>query len=555
MTARFTQFGMPVAGMPVPKLFRESDRLIGDLELSPLQNFFVVTRKEWLSNPPSFEHLAGKRFLLLAPALGNTMEWPISDVTQTPRPYPTFGWCDAHLSNTARWTGARVEAVAWGCRPSLTHYLYRAYPKVHCVSNQHNSCLKAWTKKGIRCNVKALVEELTRMGVRQGAYDGVISWLDEAVPLADEIANELNVPSDRRYMTPEARAAYLPTNKHAQRMTLKNAGFSGNVPFTVLTSLADADAAAEIVGFPSFLKPIAGAGMSAGVNSHLLSGRIDSRAVLKQWLSSASGSLPHTSMASSTLLTDHWQDTQTWILEGFLDGPEVFAETVMRRGQVVAVSLRATKEPSRCRGKVEETDVSCVSSWHVPALLTKQMTAHCEAKAADAARALGLLNGVFGIQMVADKSKGCAFLEANLRPHMWPMLFDASVQLYFQSHLWLYSTLSLVIASGGDPDPHMYMRTPAPFRLDAACSGGGSNPVNQLLYLHDWFDKSNRTLAGLGLNSRGCKVIMTPLSQEILGRTHDKGEQGDNASLARVQRLHAKQRRRDRSWRQGSHPT
>ena len=57
------------------------------------------------------------------------------------------------------------------------------------------------------------------------------------------------------------------------------------------------------------------------------------------------------------------------------------------------------------------TGVSCTFAPRVARPWTPQK--------ADAVSALGLGNGVFGLQLVVDASLGCTLLEANLRPHGW----------------------------------------------------------------------------------------------------------------------------------------
>ena len=170
--------------------------------------------------------------------------------------------------------------------------------------------------------------------------------------------------------------------------------------------------AAKSVGFPLFMKPEAGAGMSAGVAARLMSGRIDNMQQLEAQAKRLwDGEDPETEA--------EWDRHQRWagtakskgnralIMERFLSGPEIFAETVAMNGKLVVVSFRASKVPRRASDPMH-----LASEWHWPAMLSAADHGRCRATVEAAVGALGLQNGVFGLQLVLDPSLGCVFLEA-----------------------------------------------------------------------------------------------------------------------------------------------
>ena len=115
------------------------------------------------------------------------------------------------------------------------------------------------------------------------------------------------------------------------------------------------------------------------------------------------------------------------LLEPHLQGAEVFAETIVSRGAVMRVSFRALKLPL----PPNASEAEGVAVWQWPAVLSPTQKQACELVVLDACAALDLRNGVFGLQLVLDEATegGCALLEVNLRPHMWPTLFEPAIQV------------------------------------------------------------------------------------------------------------------------------
>ena len=289
--------------------------------------------------------------------------------------------------------------------------------------------------------------------------DGVLSWYDGLVPLADNVATLLGVPSGRRHLgagapPPEnklaARAILL---KHKGRLSLPEKALA----FARIRTPSEAiSAVRRTVGFPCFLKPSSGAGGSAGKVPHLLSGRVDSEAQLRK------------------AARAHERASSVAILERYLEGPEVYAECVVHQGKALAVSLRAAVSPELLQTSARPY------TWEWPAMLSQKDHARCTAVAAEVLQALDVLNGVYGVQLIVDKILGCSFVELNMRPTNWPSLHDATFQLMFMRDVWLYSVCALMAAIGQDPSPYMLLSTAPPLQLSMKCAGGWRKQLNYL---------------------------------------------------------------------------
>ena len=179
---------------------------------------------------------------------------------------------------------------------------------------------------------------------------------------------------------------------------------------------------------------------------------------------------------------------------------EVFASVAVFQGEVVAVSLRASRR----------VDGDAVR-WRWPALASEAAAAECEATVRAAFLALDVRNGVFGAILRARGSSGggggggsgCALVTALPRPHRWPLLGDEGMQLFFQPDLWLEEVAALMLAHGESPAPAMRLRTTPPLVLEARCDlrGGGGQLAEQLLYA-EWLVR----LSALG----ACELTISP---------------------------------------------
>ena len=197
------------------------------------------------------------------------------------------------------------------------------------------------------------------------------------------------------------------------------------------------------------------------------------------------------------------------LLEPFLDGVTVFAELVLTGGVPRAVSLRASKLRTGCEAGTS-TDAtsdgrrlgsSCRVVWAWPADVSEAYHSRCQQVAREAASALKLKNGVFGMRLKTDTVRGCAFVSLRLQPHPWPLASEENLQLFFARDLWLPEVAALLAAGGGDPTAAMAMGTRAPAQLLANCSE--SVHSEQQLLFHEWL---------MWYADRGqCKVTVRPL--------------------------------------------
>uniref|UniRef100_A0A7S3C1I0 ATP-grasp domain-containing protein n=1 Tax=Haptolina ericina TaxID=156174 RepID=A0A7S3C1I0_9EUKA len=230
------------------------------------------------------------------------------------------------------------------------------------------------------------------------------------------------------------------------------------------------------------MKPIGGGGMSAGINTHLLSGKIDDVPSLFMQAMRLRQAAPHNSL----------------ILERYLGGAEVFAETLVRHGGVLRCSFRALKWSVGRHGNPYGNG----SMWQWPAVLSRQQHKKCSRVVHESVRALGLTSGVFGFQLTLDPSAGCTFLELNTRPHMWPMLFDPLIQLYF-TDVWLYPAASLLTATNAPDEMFSSMLTgtnaSGSLALTTVCTG---EAADQQLFYREWLMWMTHRNA--------CKTTLTP---------------------------------------------
>ena len=137
---------------------------------------------------------------------------------------------------------------------------------------------------------------------------------------------------------------------------------------------------------------------------------------------------------------------------------QVFAETLVSRGDVIRCSFRALKMPLHSSSNPHQGRLAV---WQWPAVLTAAQSSACLAIVRETVAALDLQSGVFGLQLVLDPTAGgCAFLEINLRPHLWPMLHDVAVQSLF-ADVWLYSEMAVRIALNESTATLLSRATPA----------------------------------------------------------------------------------------------
>ena len=128
---------------------------------------------------------------------------------------------------------------------------------------------------------RRVLEVLSAEGVLPGHYDAVISWVDDLVPVADVVAQWLQLPASRAYLRDAHVTRGLPGNKVLARTMMRNASSGGSISFALVHSVAEAMAAGERIGFPAFMKPAVGEGMSASLSQGLLSGELHNASQLE----------------------------------------------------------------------------------------------------------------------------------------------------------------------------------------------------------------------------------------------------------------------------------
>jgi hypothetical protein len=120
------------------------------------------------------------------------------------------------------------------------------------------------------------------------------------------------------------------------------------------------------------------------------------------------------------------------VIERYLKGPLVYAETAVRRGRVFRCTLRAATHGGK----------GLDGHYAMPAdLPNASAESQCRATVAITVEALDLQTGIYGIQLVMDDAFGCALLEVNFRPHGWPLLMEPSFQRLFSPDVCMLMAL------------------------------------------------------------------------------------------------------------------
>ncbi|KAL1522665.1 hypothetical protein AB1Y20_017643 [Prymnesium parvum] len=429
----------------------------------------------------------------------------------------------AQLSRQARRMGLRVDALVLAePTPRARNYLLREFDDV-----------LVYPLRAAAAELTPLHLQRTAAELRTRGYAAVVTWTGFLLGFADELARALGVRT--RYL---GRHAVNELDKVGVRQLLVAARAAGATPYRRVRSVGHATihsapyarrhppppppgaslrqwvpadgrrrarprgggvgrAAANATGgallaedacFPCFLKVASTVGGSAGrPQLHSFSGRINDEPALE---------------AAARELLGGRGERQTFILERYLHGPEVFAEVLVHRAELLRLTFRALKLPLHSHANPERGEAAL---WQWPAVLTPRQHALCSRVAAATVAALDLQSGAFGIQLVLDEeADGCAFLEINMRPHSWPLLHDEAVQLYF-GDVWLYSEMSIRIALNQSREvleSRMTERTlPPPYQMTAICHG--SSKGLQLFYI-EWL--MWRQVQGL------CNVTVQPFS-------------------------------------------
>lgn len=231
--------------------------------------------------------------------------------------------------------------------------------------------------------------------------DGIATVVELSVPTAARLAEAMGLPGPLPEAVDQAR------DKHRTRACMEQAGLPAP-PFFRIESKDRLEKAAEHVGFPAVLKPISGAA-SLGVK------KVESFKDLQQTYDEVDRELRTLVVSSGALIKDDGSGEgsaaasmigTTFILERYLDGPEVDVDIVMSEGewQYAAVSDNGpTLEPY-----FNET-------WAVtPSLLPRKEQVALKELAISAVKALGFLDGIFHVECKYTSS-GPQLIEVNAR--------------------------------------------------------------------------------------------------------------------------------------------
>eukprot|EP00629_Pelagomonadales_sp_RCC1024_P000439 CAMPEP_0119288328 /NCGR_PEP_ID=MMETSP1329-20130426/37064_1 /TAXON_ID=114041 /ORGANISM="Genus nov. species nov., Strain RCC1024" /LENGTH=527 /DNA_ID=CAMNT_0007289109 /DNA_START=89 /DNA_END=1668 /DNA_ORIENTATION=- len=169
---------------------------------------------------------------------------------------------------------------------------------------------------------------------------GVCTFCELSVPLVARLAEHLGLPG------PSSAAVDTARDKHLTRAAMAKAGLPSPACKRV-ESAGDLAAAAAVVGFPAVLKPLNGAA-SLGVKKVL------SQADLEQCYADVLAEMRDTVVSSGALVKKDpnspgaSDEKIAFLMEEYLDGPEVDVDVVMARGEAAyarVVDNGPTAEP------------------------------------------------------------------------------------------------------------------------------------------------------------------------------------------------------------------
>jgi carnosine synthase len=245
-----------------------------------------------------------------------------------------------------------------------------------------------------------LIQQLGDDGIT-GSVDAICTFCELSVPLVARLSETFGLPGMKPACVDTAR------NKHATRAALKAAGLP--TPHnSLITSEAEIEMAAAMVGFPAVLKPVSGAA-SLGVI------KVSSLEDLKKSFKETTEELRTLVVSSGALVQGSANDSgvdasnmidMTMLLEQYLDGAEVDIDVVFSNGKwrYAAVSDNGpTLEPY-----FNETWAVC------PSLLPKEQQAALKDLAVKSVEAIGFTSGVFHVECKMT-STGPQLIEVNAR--------------------------------------------------------------------------------------------------------------------------------------------
>jgi biotin carboxylase len=247
------------------------------------------------------------------------------------------------------------------------------------VAADRNPDAPGFAEADVACVVDFSSPEELEAAVRDLGIDGVTTvQAERAVPIIARLADALGVPGIG------VETAHLMTNKVAMRRRLEEAG----VPqprFTRIRAAADAAHAAETVGFPAVVKPADSSGQY-GVF------RVES-------VEEVVARLPEALAVSPT---------DDALLEEFVEGTEMNGIVIVRDGEVLSVTLC-----DRLRPDGASFGVSWIHLY--PPSVNGDQLVEAKRVAAEAARALGLSNGIGFPQLIATPDGRVVVVECAAR--------------------------------------------------------------------------------------------------------------------------------------------
>ncbi|WP_086844165.1 ATP-grasp domain-containing protein [Amycolatopsis kentuckyensis] len=221
---------------------------------------------------------------------------------------------------------------------------------------------------------------------RFGVPAAVLTGSDGAIASTARVAELLGVARC------PASVFELCANKFAVREVL------GGTAFAMISSAAEAADVAARVGLPAIVKPVNGAGSNLVRTVFTVAELAAAYELLAARLPESADPRYHRPLGTL-------DPAATFLVEGFLDGPEYAVDVLIRDG--VAEPVEVLDKPLIDERKFELA-LSCP-----PAGLTGERTALITAAASSAVLALGLDNTVAHVEVIDDKRRGPTIVEVN----------------------------------------------------------------------------------------------------------------------------------------------
>ncbi|MET8998775.1 ATP-grasp domain-containing protein [Amycolatopsis sp. NPDC004169] len=269
---------------------------------------------------------------------------------------------------------------------------------------------------------------------RFGTPAAVLTGSDGAIASTARVAELLGVA--RCPASVFARCA----NKFAVREVL------GGTPAALISSAAEAAEVAAQVGLPAIVKPVNG----AGSNLVRTVSTVEELAAAYELLAAR---LPESADPRYHRRLGTLDPATTFLVEGFLDGPEYAVDVLIRDGVVEPVEV--LDKPLIDERKFELA-LSCP-----PAGLTGERIALITAAAAEAVLALGLDNTVAHVEVIDDVRRGPTIVEVNAgRPagSIMPLLGK------LRTGIDVFAELT-ALALGAPPPPREPAKLPIPLAM------------------------------------------------------------------------------------------